>query len=241
MSRTYRILIVAVVAVGAVGGYWKLLLAPKRQQASALTSKIAVAQASLAQDQATLAHYQQAKSAYKANYATVVGLGKAVPADDDTRSLVVQLDTTAKRSGVQFDNIDVNAGAAASPTTASSSAAKVTPGAVSVGSYSVLPFNFSFNGQFDGLSSFFSRLERLVTLQGKRIEVNGRLLRVESVSLQPADTGWPGIQAQVGAATYIMPTPDAAPGTGTASTTTTASASSTPSASTPTTTAGDLR
>jgi Tfp pilus assembly protein PilO len=239
VSRTYRILIVAVVAVGAVGGYWKLLLAPKRHQATELSSQIAVAQAKLSQDQGTLAHYQQAKAQYKANYATVVGLGKAVPADDDTRSLVVQLDASAKRSGVAFDNIDVAASGAAPATgaTATGAATKVTPGAVNVGSYSVLPFTFSFAGGFDGLSNFFSRLERFVTVDGKRIEVNGRLLRIESVSLQPAAGGWPAIQAQVGAATYLMPTPAA----GTAASTAATSSTATPSPSTPTTTAGDLR
>ena len=43
MSRTLRILIVGVVAVVAVGGYWKLLLAPKRAEAVALATKVATA------------------------------------------------------------------------------------------------------------------------------------------------------------------------------------------------------
>ena len=38
----------------------------------------------------------------RANYATVVRLGKAVPADDDVRSLIVQLDSAAERSNVDF-------------------------------------------------------------------------------------------------------------------------------------------
>ena len=43
MSRTYQILLVAVVALVAVGGYWKLVLAPKRAEAAALEQQIAVA------------------------------------------------------------------------------------------------------------------------------------------------------------------------------------------------------
>ena len=245
MSRTYRILIVAVVAVVAMGAYWKLLLAPKREEAASLGKQLAAQEAKAAQARATLATYREAKASYRANYATLVGLGKAVPNDDDTRSLVVQLDASAKRSGVDFDNIDVNfSGSApmASPAAVGATGATTTPpGAVSSGSFSVLPFTLSFTGKFDDLGNFFSRLERFVTVDGDRIDVNGRLLRIESVTLEPAADGWPGIQAQIGAASYILPdapdqaagTAPATPGTSTSTSTTTASAS--------TTSSGDLR
>ena len=110
MSRTYRILLVAVVALGAVGGYWKLVLAPKREQIAQLDEQVAAEQAQLAQTQQLIATYQGARDAYKVNYDTVVRLGKAVPTDDDTRSLVVQLDAAAKRSGIDFDTVNVNGG-----------------------------------------------------------------------------------------------------------------------------------
>ncbi|WP_156028162.1 hypothetical protein [Candidatus Solirubrobacter pratensis] len=246
MSRTYRIVIVAVLALGAVGGYWKLLLAPKRERAASLAKELTLQEAKAAQAQATLGSYRQAKDAYRTNFSTLVALGKAVPADDDTRSLVVQLDASAKRSGVDFDNIDVNfsgaAATSASPTASAPGAAKTVPGAIGAGTFSVMPFTLSFTGEFDGLGNFFSRLERFVTVDGDRIAVNGRLLRIESLTLQPADTGWPGVAAQIGAVSYIVPkeaaggaTP-ASPGTGTST-----SASSTTTASAPSTSAGDLR
>ena len=100
MSRTYRVLLVAIVALGAVGGYWKLVLAPKREKIAQLDEQVASAQAQLAQTQQLIATYKGARDAYKTNYDTVVRLGKAVPTDDDTRSLVVQIDAAAKRSGV---------------------------------------------------------------------------------------------------------------------------------------------
>src|SRR5262249_34899031 len=100
VSRTYRILLTAVVAVLALGGYWKLALAPKRAEAAALAGQVATQKAQLAQTQSLIKTYQGAQSAYKTNYSSVVRLGKAVPSDDDTRSLVVQLDAAAKRSGV---------------------------------------------------------------------------------------------------------------------------------------------
>ena len=48
-----------------------------------------------------------------------------------------------------------------------------------------MPFTFSFTGDFATLGDFFSRLERFVSLKGDKITVSGRLLRVESISLQP--------------------------------------------------------
>jgi Tfp pilus assembly protein PilO len=228
VNRTYRTLLVAVIAVVAVGGYWKFALAPKRAEAADLEQQVVAAQAQLGQTRATIATYQDAKSAYKANRATVVRLGKAVPADDDTRSLVVQLDAAAKRSGIDFDNVDITAGGAAGAATATATT-KITPGAVNLGSFSAMPFSFSFTGRFGSLTEFISRLEQFVTVNGDKIAVNGRLLRVDGLALHPAEDGWPGLQVDIAASSYIVPeatapTADAATPSTSTSTTTTASA-----------------
>jgi Tfp pilus assembly protein PilO len=229
VSRNYRILLVAVVAVLAVGGYWKLLLAPKRAQAAEIEQQVATQQAQLAQTQSLIATYAGAKEAYKTNYATVVRLGKAVPTDDDTRSLVVQLDAAAKRSGVDFDTINLTAPGGGSSASGAADATPTAPGAINAGAFAAMPFSFAFTGTFESLGSFFSRLESFVALDGDKIRVNGRLLRVETISLQPAADGWPGLAAQVGASSYIVPqstasttpsTTSTAPGTSSSTTTT---------------------
>lgn len=204
MSRTYQILIVGVLAIVAVGGYWKMVLAPKRAAIVALDQEIATHQAELAQTQSLIATYEGARDAYTTNYATFVRLGKAVPADDDTRSLVVQLDSAAKRSAVDFSSINVNGGGggAAAGSTAS---ATIVPGAVNAGAFSAMPFTFSFDGTFATLGNFFSRLDRFVNVDGEKVTVKGRLMRVESIQLQPGEGGWPALTAQVGASTYIVP------------------------------------
>jgi Pilus assembly protein, PilO len=227
-----RTLLVAVVAVGAIAGYWTQVLAPKRKEADELSTKIAEQQAQLAQSQSLLANYQKAKESYRQNYTTLVRLGKAVPADDDVRSLLVQLDTAAKRSGVGFENIDIGQGGGDSslPTTSTSSSTSTTPappGAVAAGAFSAMPFSFSFGGDFDSLSSFFSRLERFVTVRGDKVSVDGRLLRIESISLQPSDDGWPSIRAQIGASSYIVPLAQDPGAAGSGSTTTGGTSTST--------------
>jgi Tfp pilus assembly protein PilO len=200
VTRTYKIALVAIVAAAAVGGYWKFALAPKRAEVAALDQQVATAQAQLAQTQNLIVTYKGARDAYASNYATVVRLGKAVPADDDTRSLLVQLNAAADRSGVDFDTINVNGGGASS-----GGATAVTPGAINVGAFSAMPFNLSFSGDFGTLGNFFSRLERFVSLNGDQIAVSGRLLRVESIALQPGEDGWPALNAQIGASAYIVP------------------------------------
>jgi Tfp pilus assembly protein PilO len=230
VSRTYRILLVAVVAVLAVGGYWKLALAPKRAQAADLGRQVATQKAQLAQTQSLIKTYQGAQDAYKANYSTVVRLGKAIPSDDDTRSLVVQLDAAAKRSGVDFDNIDVSSGSTQS---ASSGATSSIPGAINAGSYQAIPFAFSFTGDFHGLGSFLARVERFVSLKGETILVDGRLMRLDSINLEPADNGWPGLSAQIQASAFIVPEtkatasgPDASSSASTSTSTTDSSSAS---------------
>jgi Tfp pilus assembly protein PilO len=206
VSRSIRILIAAAVAVAAVAGYWKLALAPKRQQAAQLEQQLSTAQSQIASAQATLASYRSAKSAYRTNYATVVRLGKAAPADDDSRSLLVQLDYAAKHSGVDFGGIDIGqSSGSGGPTTAAPTGSNLPPGAVSAGSYSELPIGLGFSGTFDGLTNFFGRLERFVTVHGDRVAIDGRLVRISSIDIEPGENGWPSIKAKLGASAYIVP------------------------------------
>jgi hypothetical protein len=235
VSRTYRILIVVVVAVLAGGGYFKFVLAPKRQEADALAVQVATKQQELAQTQALIATYKGARDDYKQNYATVVRLGKAVPTDDDTRSLLVQLDTSAKRAGVAFDTINVSAnGSTGSPATGAATPAKVTPGAINVGAFSAQPFSFSFRGDFQTLGEFFSRIDQFVTLKGDAINVRGRLMHVETIALTPGSKGWPTLVAQVKASSYIVPEA-ATPAAGAAAATTTQTSTTTTAPGTTTT------
>jgi hypothetical protein len=215
VTRTNKILI-TVVAVGlAVGAFYFLALAPQREEIAKLDTDVAAKEAELAQAQQTLVGYEQARKTYKSNYTTLARLGKAVPADDDVRSLMVQLESAAERAGVDFEKIELGTGlAGGTSTTPAPGAAQPTsgelapaPGAVPVagGAMSAMPFNFTFKGGFFDLSTLMSRLERFVTVNNQRVDVTGRLLRVESVSIAPSQAGFPEMQAQIGAATYIVP------------------------------------
>jgi hypothetical protein len=115
VSRRNTMLLVAVAAVAAVAAYWMLVLTPKRDEASKLSKSIVTKQGELKAAEAQLATYELAKTGYTANYSLVARLGKAVPADDDVRSLMVQLNAAAAKSKVDFRTIQVGGGSGAAP------------------------------------------------------------------------------------------------------------------------------
>lgn len=203
-------MIIAAAATAAlIAAYWFVILAPKREEAAKLDADIAAKKQELATARATLGSYRDAKDGYSRNYATVVRLGKAVPRDDDTRSLLVQLEGAAGRSGVDFLTLSVEGSSGASG--ASSGTTPTVPGTVAGnGGFAVMPFSFAFRGNFANMSQFFSRLERFVTIRNSRVDVTGRLLRVESIVLKPDPLGFPNLRAEIGASSYQLAETDGA-------------------------------
>jgi Tfp pilus assembly protein PilO len=217
--RSNKILIAVVAAAAAAAAFWFLALAPKRKEAADLQAKTATQRANAEQARQQLAGYQKARASYKANYAILARLGKAVPADDDIRSLLVQLDGAAGGMHVDFQKLDVGSGSATSSSSSSGSSTTTSdglappPGTVPVGTsgISAEPFNLTFNGTYFNLTGFFRHLDRFVAVHNKNVRSTGRLLRVETISLSPSNRGWPTMSAQVSAATYLV-APDGAAG-----------------------------
>jgi Tfp pilus assembly protein PilO len=243
VTRSAKLLISVALVAAAAAAYWMLVLSPKREQITKLDTEITQQEAAAAQAEQMAASYQKAKDNYRANYTKVARLGKAVPADDDVRSLLVQLDSTAKRAKVSFSALTVSGGGSApaasgsgATATASATPGKLAPppGAVPVGSagFSAMPFSFKFTGSFFRLSDFFTRLERFVTVQNDNIDVTGRLLLIGSISITP-ESGTEGdidkLSAQVGAASYLVPETEGVTGGATPS----APAPSTPASTAP--------
>jgi hypothetical protein len=244
LSRTNKILLAVVAAAAVAGAFWFLVLSPKRAEAAKLQTDIAAKRAELTTAQQQMAGYERARVAYKSNYAKFARLGKAVPGDDDVRSLLVQLDSASVKANVDFNTVTVGGGTApdagAAPAGGETTLAKA-PGLVPIGStgVSALPFTLNFNGSFFGLSDFFNRLEHFVSVRNNKVSANGRLLRIETLKLSPGSAGWPTMRAEVGAASYVidpLDAPGAAAAGGTTAPGTTATPATTPGGSAPSTT-----
>jgi Tfp pilus assembly protein PilO len=211
VTRSNKILLSVVALGAAIAAFYFFVLSPKREEVAKLDTDIATQEAAIEQARLTLAGYEEAKKSYKRNYATLARLGKAVPTDDDVTSMMVQLEATADRSGVNFENIELGTGVGGGgpnePTVPGDGQLASAPGAVPVagGVLSAMPFNFSFSGSYFDLTAFFARLERFVSDKNKQLDSTGRLLRLESVTIAPSQLGFPDMRAEITAATYIVP------------------------------------
>jgi Tfp pilus assembly protein PilO len=121
MKRNELSIIVGVLVVGLLGAFWFVILSPKKQEASQLQDQADGLRSSLSQAQQEIADAENARKSFGIDYRRLVVLGKAVPADSDQSSLLVQLQHLADRSGVQFQTFDLNdSGAGSAPPTTTS-------------------------------------------------------------------------------------------------------------------------
>jgi hypothetical protein len=208
MNSRNQLIIPIVAFVLVAFGYYHFVLSPKRAEADKVKAKVTEAQDKLDQARQLLASNQAARNSFRQAYSTVVRLGKAVPGDDDVRSLVVQLDNAAKRTHVDFQSIEVGdpTGAGAVGSTSTTGAGTALPPGATVGpaGFPIMPFSFSFRGGFFRLGKFFQRLDAFVKANNDGVGVNGRLLTVDGVKLEPDTTGFPNIKATVQATSYLV-------------------------------------
>ena len=115
MSNRDRILIGVMACLVAVAGFWFVALKPKRAEATAAAARVAEAQTKLDTANQALASATSARASFETDYATAARLGKAVPDDDDAASLVFQLESVARKAGIDFRSLTVG-GASSGPT-----------------------------------------------------------------------------------------------------------------------------
>ncbi len=224
MSNRDRMVVMVIAALGVLAAVWLLAVAPKRDQAAELASQVSSAQAQLTSAEGQVASASSAQAQYKTDYASIVRLGKAVPASEEVPSLIYQLEVASNRRNVEFASITTGSGSgsgagsspgsAASPS-ASSSASAATSAAASAG-FSQMPFTFVFNGNFTDLYHVFQQLNRFTLHDAAGgLRVSGRLLTIQSVSLAPSSTaaaaaaGGKGASEQLSgtitATAYVLP------------------------------------
>ncbi len=213
-NQSKNILVIVLLIVVAGVGFYKFALTPKRQELTQLQSDLTLAQGRLAETQAKVREYTEAKATFKQDYRSVRRLGKAVPNDDNVRTLVVELSDHAKKTKVDFQSIELSGGAgtstpppaSASADASSTTAAALPPGAsVGAAGFPTMPFAFEFNGNFFRLSKFFSKLDDMVKIKGADHDVDGRLLSVDAFSLEPTDKGFPDLKASITATAFLLP------------------------------------
>lgn len=224
-SISNRVIIGMLIVAALATGFWILLLSPKRQQADELAGEVEAQQTALLQAQSKLNQATAAQRAFPADYRQLVTLGKAVPAGDETASLLVELNRVADRAGVRFDSLQLNSSegsaaaatpvapqvgpnAAASASTAvppTEAEAALLPLGATVGSagLGVMPYDLTFTGSFFHVADFIHGIDSLVHTRGSKVGVDGRLVTLNAFSLTRGSGA--DLSANFSVTTYLLP------------------------------------
>jgi Tfp pilus assembly protein PilO len=124
MKGSDKAVVLGVVMAVVLIGFYIKVLSPKREEASKLGKDITDIQAQIDQAKQTAQFGEAARQEFPAYYSRLVVMGKAVPARADTSSLLVELNTVADDSGVQFRGIEL---ATATTPSSSSTSSTTTP------------------------------------------------------------------------------------------------------------------
>jgi Tfp pilus assembly protein PilO len=213
-----KIAVAAVVVVACAIAFWLLLLSPKREKVDKLTAQTEQLSAEVATEQQRAALAAEAKENFPAHYQQLVLLGKAVPAEAATPSLLVQLDGVGSRSNTTFMSIsqggeggDSSAGGSAEAT---ESAAALLPLGATVGpaGLSAMPYALDFDGGFFAIADFIEGLDALVRTRNGKVDARGRLVTIDGFNLGPGGgdgggaSGTSGVlKASFSVTTYVTP------------------------------------
>jgi Tfp pilus assembly protein PilO len=233
MTGRDRMVLMAVVVVAILGAGWMLVVSPERNKANSIGAEVTTAQAALATAEGELSKARAAQSQYASAYSSIVSLGKAVPAEKEVPSLILQLARASEQKKVFFSSISSSSG------TTSASAAATTAAA----GFTAMPFSFVFDGSFFDLERLMRKLTNFTTRTASgALEVNGRLLTIQSVNLTPVSTEATASSSKasseltgtVTASAYVLPggqsVTGSSPAPGASTPTSTTGASSSPTA-----------
>ena len=130
MKKSDKAIVFGVVVAVLAIGFYMMVLSPKRQKAGDLNNQIDQLHASISQQEQVASFAEQARRNFPRYYGRLVVLGKAVPEQADTASMLVQLNTIAGRTHVNFSSIELGTDAS-SAGSGSSSASTPTASAAS--------------------------------------------------------------------------------------------------------------
>jgi hypothetical protein len=230
-------LVVSILVVAALAiAFWMLALSPKREKADELGQKVEGLQVTLSQTQSEAHNAEADRQSFPADYRQLVVLGQAVPAGDETPSLLVELEQIAVKTKVDFQGIqldatggEVAAPAPVAPTPApapssegtnsiqasesvppTEAAASLLPLGASIGpaGLGVMPYTLTFKGNFFHIADLIHELDALVQTSGANVAVDGRLLTLSSFTLsEESDRGFPYLETSFTVTSYVTPPP----------------------------------
>jgi type IV pilus assembly protein PilO len=157
-------IITAVVAVVLIVAWYFLLLSPLRTKSSDLDSQIEAQQVALATAKQEVARLESYKKTAPQSRAEIVRLGKMLPESEGIPSLIIELTSTAKASGIDLNSIARGATQPGSP-------------------FGLQSVTLGLTGAFFDVEDFLYRLETYVAFRNASFRVTGRLLEVAALTV----------------------------------------------------------
>jgi hypothetical protein len=210
MTTRDRLMLVGILVLAVLVGGYMIVVAPERKQASAASAEVQSARQQLQTAETQAAEATSARGHYASAYASLVSLGPAVPASDETPSLVYALASATHNRKVDFESISSGSGSGSGSSGAGSSAAASAASATFVQE----PFTLGFNGGFVDLDKLLAQLEGFTTeTTSGALRVSGRLLTIDGVQLTSSEASAgaggggskPGLKVTVTATAYLLP------------------------------------
>lgn len=235
MSASNRT-IVAILAVSALAvAFWMLALAPKREEASELAGQVDEQRIALSEARSKIAVAVEAKKAFPSDYRQLVVLGQAVPAGDETASLLVELNRISRRAKVKFNGLKLEGGGETAEASASTEGSPETPAPTAEGAPSavpasasvpptevaasimplgasigpaglgVMPYNLTFSGGFFQVAKFIGGIDSLVDAGEGQMTVDGRLVTLDGFALNTEPDNPLVLNSTFSVTTFVTP------------------------------------
>ncbi len=189
MSQSTKTALACVVVIVIGGAFWLLLLAPKRDKAAELGEQTTALRTNVATEEQRVAAGLAAKRDFPGDYRQLVVLGKAVPAEAATPSLLVQLNGVSAKAETEFQSIALGSGGEGASTSAGATegAAALLPLGASVGpaGFAAMPYTLDFEGGFFDIADFIEGLDSLVETKDGLVDAHGRLVTIDGFNLTP--------------------------------------------------------
>ncbi len=210
-----------VVIVALALAFWMLLLSPQREEAAKLGEQVDQVETSLSQHQDEVVVAERARKHFPVDYRKLVVLGAAVPASDETASLLVQVNGVADHAHVEFASLTLNgegggaeeaaappASASGEPVSATEAEAASLPLGAAIGpaGLAVMPYSLTFTGDFFQIADFIHGLDSLVRSHNEDVAVKGRLVTIDDFTLTPEGEEEGGAKAKGGASPVLTAT-----------------------------------
>ncbi|MDX6626665.1 MAG: hypothetical protein QOE56_1654 [Solirubrobacterales bacterium] len=235
MSSATRAIVSMLVVAALVIGFWMLILGPKQEKADELSRRVDTLNVSLAEAQSKASEATAARRDFPADYRQLVVLGQAVPAGDETSSLLVELNDVATKAKMSFESIQLSSGtggeavapapvaptpetpaptepSSAAPASATipptEAAASLLPLGATIGpaGLGVMPYRLAFSGNFFPVADFIKKIDSLVHTGDSEIAVNGRLMTLDGFALNAdPELDFPHLDANFMVTTYVTP------------------------------------